>query len=480
MEPQQQQQQQQPSSNSFYSFLRHDLPKVELHAHLNGCIPLPLLQQLAAERGVVLSSKYFRAPSSHNKNAPQHSHQPPDMYNLHPRSLQDCFAMFAELPAIVNDLTAVRQITEAALEEFAQHHVAYLELRSTPKRLQRDFRLGGQSGNSNDDMMTATKQDYVETILQVMRDFQERERVRYEREQRMMMEEEQQPQQPDSDSNGNGNYHQRMPRLPLVGRFIVSVDRAQTLEEATENIDLAIRLHQESDSLVVGVDLGGNPTQKVFNTFRPLFQKARKAGLGVTIHCAELPCDDGTPAYDEAAAILQFRPDRLGHAVLLPAALLRELDVLQIPVETCPTSNIMTLELHHQSDDDEEDDGDATGDDRRSRHGNLVHGLQQHASLRHWLAASCSRRNSNSADEDWHHPIAVATDDPGVFDTNATQELWLLATALDWNHQQLGRLVTHSVGYAFCDVATRKRVRERVRQRVEALRVSREASSMHG
>ena len=117
----------------FYQFVRVHLPKVELHAHLNGCIPLPLLRELAQERGVTLHSKYFRNAHHHDDDVdtnnstgnydthddpmhPHHHHhlRPPNLYNLHPRSLQDCFDMFAELPTIVNDLTAVRRITLAA------------------------------------------------------------------------------------------------------------------------------------------------------------------------------------------------------------------------------------------------------------------------------------------------------------------------------------------------------------------------------
>jgi len=256
--------------------------------------------------------------------------------------------------------------------------------------------------------------------------FQQREETRYEQETKN---------------------RKQFPRLPLVCRFLVSIDRSQTMDQAQENVDLAIRLHRQDDSLVVGVDLGGNPTKQDFRIFQSLFQKARDHGMKTTVHCAEIPCDPGTTAYDEAVSILEFRPDRLGHAVLLPPDLLQKLDQLRIPVETCPTSNIMTLELHHYHENDD-------------KHGDLVHGLQQHSRLKYWLGDD---------DERSKHPITVGTDDPGVFDTTATQELWLLTTAYGLVKQELCRLVTDSVGYAFCDDKTKAPVQKRVRDRVEAL-----------
>jgi adenosine deaminase len=198
------------------------LPKVELHAHLNGCIREATLFELAKDRGVTLSEHLF---SETPVSAQDHS-----MYNIRPRSLQDCFAMFAEIPKCVNDLAALERITAEALEDFALHHVVYLELRSTPKVL-----LVSSSGNES-----ADKKLYCETILRCMSEFELRENERYNLEM----------------SSGKATS-----RLPMVCRFIVAVDRSGSKDEALEHVELAIALkcaHQES---VVGADLGGNPTK---------------------------------------------------------------------------------------------------------------------------------------------------------------------------------------------------------------------------
>jgi adenosine deaminase len=111
------------SSNTLQEFVE-SLPKVELHAHLNGCSRESTLFELAAERNVTLSNHHFCQSNTFS--------YPGSMYNIRPRSLQDCFNMFAEIPKCVNDLVSLRRITREALDDFAFHHVVYLELRSTP------------------------------------------------------------------------------------------------------------------------------------------------------------------------------------------------------------------------------------------------------------------------------------------------------------------------------------------------------------
>jgi adenosine deaminase len=284
------------------------------------------------------------------------------------------------------------------LEDFAAHHVVYLELRSTPKILLIKHGLGEK----------ATKRDYVETILATLQEFEQEQKC--------------------ASSS----------LLPLTCRFLVAVDRSQSLNDAQEHVDLAVNMAQESE-YVVGVDLGGNPTKGDFGSLVQILQRARDAGLKVTLHCAEVSCGQDTPhdspaevaARREASAMLDFCPDRLGHALLLSPALQQRLQLLQIPVETCPTSNVMTLELAHVY------------------QGSLLQGLSHHSALEQWLACG--------------HPLAVGTDDPGVFDTNATLELELLAKAFDLTRPQLARLLFQSMEYAFCTETMKHEVQERMK-----------------
>lgn len=142
-------------------------------------------------------------------------------------------------------------------------------------------------------------------------------------------------------------------------------------------------------------------------------------------------------AYQEAKLVLDFGPDRLGHALLLPPSLQRILRDKQIPVESCPTSNIMTLELSKQCS------------------GSLLEGIRAHPQLQSWLT-QC-------------HPICIATDDPGVFDTTATKELLLIQKGFELTKKDLIRIVIQSMDFAFCDDTTKRRVCDRMHQEVDSV-----------
>ena len=149
----------------------------------------------------------------------------------------------------------------------------------------------------------------------------------------------------------------------------------------------------------------------------------------------EIPCEDDQAstkvAYDEVKAILDFKPDRLGHALLLPPSLQTVLKALQIPVESCPTSNVMTLELaKHFS-------------------GKLLDGVRRHPQLDDWITNG--------------HPISINTDDPGIFDTDPTKELILLHEAFDdVSIDHLFDIVMKSIDQAFCDDETKDTIKERI------------------
>jgi adenosine deaminase len=137
--------------------------------------------------------------------------------------------------------------------------------------------------------------------------------------------------------------------------------------------------------------------------------------------------DEGSAtAYQEARSVLEFGPDRLGHALLLPPSLQDLLKEKKIPVESCPTSNVMTLELaKHCS-------------------GSLLEGLRQHPQLLMWLETK--------------HPISIGTDDPGVFDTNPTKELMLLQKTFCVPKATLKRILLESMDHAFCNDETRRQI----------------------
>lgn len=96
------------------AFLKR-LPKAELHAHLHGCVRRSTLRELAAAAGSV-SAPAITLPDA-------------------TRSLSDCFAMFGAIHAVVRTSAAVSRIVREALEDAHADGVWYVELRTTPRRL---------------------------------------------------------------------------------------------------------------------------------------------------------------------------------------------------------------------------------------------------------------------------------------------------------------------------------------------------------
>ena len=198
------------------------IPKTELHAHVNGCIREETLLELASERNITLSShlhpdKVKNSSSSMTLIERMHIHS--ITANGKRRSLSDCFEIFDEIHRCVNDVNALRRITREALEDFALENVVYLELRSTPRCLSRC--------KKNNNALNCDKRGYIQAILDEFKVFEKRNKC--------------------------------TTKIALIPRLLVSIDRSASLEEAMENVTLAIDLYKKVEPYIVGVELGGNP-----------------------------------------------------------------------------------------------------------------------------------------------------------------------------------------------------------------------------
>jgi adenosine deaminase len=99
---------------------------------------------------------------------------------------------------------------------------------------------------------------------------------------------------------------------------------------------------------IVGIDIAGpRPGGGRFGyaELAPLFEEARGAGLGVTIHVGE---EGGEHGVDELGEVIEtLRPDRIGHGILAAgdSSLVAALRESGIVLEICPTSNLLTKAL---------------------------------------------------------------------------------------------------------------------------------------
>lgn len=124
---------------------------------------------------------------------------------------------------------------------------------------------------------------------------------------------------------------------PVKAGLIFSCDRTFSYALNEIIVEKAIDYRHRG---VVGVDMAG-PANPAFHyrDYAPLFKRARKAGLGVTIHAGE---DEGWESVDEVIEYLE--PDRIGHGIHAAenAAVCKKLAERAILLEICPSSNLHT------------------------------------------------------------------------------------------------------------------------------------------
>jgi adenosine deaminase len=121
----------------------------------------------------------------------------------------------------------------------------------------------------------------------------------------------------------------------VTAGLIVCLDRTFTPAQNAITLEKAIRYHADG---IAGIDVAG-PDSKKFSmaAHAPLFARARKAGLGLTIHAGE------TGNLKELQYVVRkIRPERIGHglAAARDKKLLKEIAKQEIILELCPTSNL--------------------------------------------------------------------------------------------------------------------------------------------
>jgi len=124
---------------------------------------------------------------------------------------------------------------------------------------------------------------------------------------------------------------------PVKAGLILSLDRTFSYALNEIIIDKAIAYRHRG---VVGVDIAGpgNPDFH-YKDYAALMKRAKKAGLGVTIHAGE---DEGWRSVEEVVDYLE--PDRIGHGIHAAenAALCKKIAERGILLEICPSSNLHT------------------------------------------------------------------------------------------------------------------------------------------
>ncbi|EIE25888.1 adenosine/AMP deaminase family protein [Coccomyxa subellipsoidea C-169] len=318
------------------------LPKIELHAHLNGSLRDATIRKLAIKRQLDPSLTKLIEKGD--------------------RTLSECFKLFDVIHQITTDHETITGIASEVVEDFAADNVRYLELRTTPKT------------RSEHGM---TKRSYTEAVLKGMQEAQGRQRA----------------------SKGRS----------IAVRLLLSIDRREDAAAALETVQLAAELQSRG---VVGIDLSGNPTLGQWSTWEPALQEARRQGLKITLHAAEVY----NPA--ETEAMLHFRPDRLGHMCCLDERLEALHYSTGIPVELCLSSNIIT---------------------------ESVASYPEHHFHPFYSAG---------------HPVILCTDDSGVFSTSLSKEFAIAAQAFQFSRLQLWQISEAAIDHTFLNEEEKQDLRK--------------------
>ncbi|NP_001132566.1 N6-mAMP deaminase [Zea mays] len=280
------------------------LPKVELHAHLNGSVRNSTLLELAkhlGDKGVIVFEDVK------------------DVIMKSDRSLPECFKLFDLFHILTTDHDTVTRIAKEVVEDFAAENVVYLEIRTTPK---------------NNEAKGMTKRSYMDAVIKGLKAVEDVDVELF-----------------GSNFRTNETLSSKLldgvtKKKKIYVRLLLSIDRRETTSAALDTVNLAVEM---MDQGVIGIDLSGNPVVGEWETYLPALQHAKNMGIPVTIHCGEVA------NRKEIQAVLDFCPQRLGHVCCLNDVEWKKLKSLMIPVEICLTSNVMTggapsLELHHFAD----------------------------------------------------------------------------------------------------------------------------------
>ena len=129
-----------------------------------------------------------------------------------------------------------------------------------------------------------------------------------------------------------------------VAKIILSVGRSGVIERWGDLADRRRRFQKLAEStltnrdIVVGLDLTGNEDRYSNDLFQDFCEIVKSAGIPLTVHSGET----GNPK-SVWEALDKLKVDRIGHGIgaVNDPELLATLAELRIPMEICPTSNII-------------------------------------------------------------------------------------------------------------------------------------------
>lgn len=201
-----------------------------------------------------------------------------------PRTMQSFLGKFPVLRGFYQSEAIIRRITREIVKDAADDGIKYLELRFSPQALSavKNFSLEDVTSWVYDEVQLAAKECTISVNL------------------------------------------------------IIALVRHGDIKRIEKVADIAI---ERSGEQIVGIDIAGNEVDFPSTLFVDIFNKAKKAGLGITIHAGEW-----RNAESVIEAIELLHADRIGHGIAIAHDVnaLNRVKERNITLEICPTSNLQT------------------------------------------------------------------------------------------------------------------------------------------
>jgi adenosine deaminase len=255
-------------------------PLAELHAHLGTSVAPPILWQIAHDRGIKLPKSEYHEFRDYITLSPER-----------PMALNDYFNQVYHniLDPLSSGTWAVESAVYNTMSGAYRNGIELIELRTNPMKHNFDNEV-----------------DLDHLIMAMLRGME-----------RALLE------------------HSK-----LSAGLIFCIAREYDVERNKIIIEKAIKYHGRG---VVGIDIAGPGTPGFdIAQYKDSFEKARAAGLGVTVHSGE-----ALDANDMWEALDNLHPSRIGHGILASRdpQLMQELVKRDVVLEVCPMSNLVTTAL---------------------------------------------------------------------------------------------------------------------------------------
>jgi adenosine deaminase len=254
------------------------LPKVELHRHLEGSVRLGTIADLANEHAIDLGAGSMEELRERTRIiAPM-------------EDLSAALEVFMTTQKVLCSYESIRRITIENVEDAYRDGVRLLELRFAPPFIAAGKLLG------NDEI--------IEAVL-------------------------------DGITEGMESY-------PIQVGLIAILPRNLDIEknrEATNDVLRYRRSRYRNSDRICGFDLADSEEGIDPRDYVPLVDRAREAGLGITIHTGE-----NTSAEWVEKSLAFYKPDRIGHGIKIRSnkRVMARVYRKEIMMEICPTSNWLT------------------------------------------------------------------------------------------------------------------------------------------